>query len=117
MVARRFARAPGAPIGLVDMPEPTLKDVLAAIARLEKGQGEIRTEVVDVRADVVDLRAEMVDLRAEMKEGFAAVSKQLTELDADLDAHMKVHRELEKDIVNLKRRPPRTAARPARRGR
>jgi hypothetical protein len=44
------------------------------------------------------------------------IEKQLDEVDADLTAHMKVHRELEKDIQNLKRRPPRTAARP-RRGR
>ena len=52
-----------------------------------------------------------------MKDGFASVEKQPAELDADLDGHMKVHREPEKDIANLKRRPPRTTARPARRGR
>jgi hypothetical protein len=43
------------------------------------------------------------------------IEKQLDEVDEDLTGHMKVHREIEKDIELLKRRPPRTAARPTRR--
>src|SRR5262249_13405934 len=61
------------------MAEPTLKDVLKALARLEKGQDDIRSEVVtarsematkeemaDVRADVTAVRADVTAVRAEV---------------------------------------------------
>ena len=119
------------------MAEPTLKDVLAAIARLEKGQtslekgqtslekgqGEIRSEVGEIRSEMGEIRSEMGEIRSEMatKADLAAfrdeMNQRFDDLDAELTKHAEVHRELEKDITNLKRRPPRTAARPARRGR
>jgi hypothetical protein len=60
-------------------------------------------------------RTETNALRSEVSARFDRVDKQLEELDKDLTGHMKLHRELEKDIELLKRRPPRTAARAARR--
>lgn len=82
------------------MAEPTLKDVLKAIS-------ELRAET----------KADVAQVRSEMATRFDRVDKQLTELDRDLTMHMDVHREIEKDIEALKRRPPRTAARAARRPR
>lgn len=86
-----FSRALGT---LEAKAEPTLKDVLNAIARLDAK--------VDRKVD--ELRADVDDLRHEVKKGFA-------DLDDELTGHSKVHRELEKDIEALKRRPARTAAR------
>lgn len=83
------------------MSEPTLKDVLDAIARVEKGQSDLRSELTSVRS-------ELFQLRSEVKAGFDA-------LDAELTKHAGTHREIEKDIENIKRRPARTAARPTRR--
>ena len=88
------------------MAEPTLKDVLKAIA-------ELRTET---KADIAQVRSEMAtksDLdahRVESKKGFS-------DLDKELSGHTDVHREIEKDIEALKRRPARTAARAPRRPR
>jgi hypothetical protein len=76
------------------MVDPTLKDVLDAIARLEKAQGETRVE---------------------LRTGFARVDKRFDDLDDELTLHAKVHRKIEDDITALKGRPPRTAARRARR--
>ena len=75
------------------MAEPTLKDVLDAIAKLDAK--------VDRRVD--ELRAEMV--------------QRFDELDAELTLHAKVHRKIEQDITTLKGRPSRTATRPSRRPR
>jgi hypothetical protein len=83
---------------LVAMAEPTLKDVLKAITT--------RDAKVDTKLD---------ELRAEMNERFDAVEKRFDALDKELTLHAGVHRELEKDVEALKRRPARTAARPARR--
>jgi septal ring factor EnvC (AmiA/AmiB activator) len=93
---------------LVSMADPTLKDVLAAIVRLEKGQAETRGDVARLEAKV-DKRFDEVDRR------FNRVDDAIAALDDDLDKHMKVHRELERDVEALKGRPVRTAAR-ARRG-
>jgi hypothetical protein len=71
------------------MAEPTLKGVIAAIAKLET--------TVDKRFDEIDKR-------------FDALDKEVT-------LHANVHREMEKDITALKARPPRTGARPTRRPR
>lgn len=84
------------------MPEPTLKDVLDAVARLEKGQADIRTKMAT---------------RAETNERFDRVDQRFDDLDAELTTHAKVHRKIEEDITALKGRPPRTAARPVRRPR
>ena len=76
------------------MAEPTLKDVLDAIAKLDAK--------VDRRVD--ELRAEMV--------------QRFDELDAELTLHAKVHRKIERSnrtSRGLKGRPPRTARRPTRR--
>jgi len=87
------------------MADPTLKDVLDAIAKLEAA----------TKAEFVEVRREMGANHAETTTRLKRVEKQLDDVDEDLTGHMKVHRELEKDIAALKRRPPRTAARPARR--
>ena len=103
------------------MSEPTLKDVLQAIAKLDakvdrkvdevdRKVDELRSEVGGLRSEVGGLRSEVGGLRAEMTQRF-------DELDAELTLHAKVHRKIEDDITTLKARPPRTAARPARRPR
>jgi replication fork clamp-binding protein CrfC len=90
------------------MADSTLKDVLDALARLEKGQGTLQV-------DLERFDAKVDGLRREMNTRFDEVDKTLASLDADLDKHMKVHRRIEEDITALKRRPARTAARPTRR--
>jgi chromosome segregation ATPase len=82
------------------MADATLKDVLKAIA-------ELRAET----------KADIAKLDAKVDDGFSRVAAQLTELDRDLTKRMDVHREIEKDIEGLKRRPARTAARAPRRPR
>jgi hypothetical protein len=106
------------------MADPTLKDVLKAFARLESSQARLesgladvrremanKTDLAEVREEVSELRAEVSDLQADVKQRFDRVDRQLAELDRNLDGHMKVHRELERDVEALKGRPPRTAAR------
>jgi len=117
------------------MAELTLKDVLKAITRLEKGQSEIRAEmatkehvaelradVTELRADVTELRADVTELRADVAELRADVAahrgetkKGFADLDKELTGHANVHKELEKDVEALKGRPLRTAARTPRR--
>jgi len=103
------------------MAEPTLKDVLAAVtamraematkaelAKLDaKVEGTIsKLETLDAKVDAH--RAETQAHRLETEKGFR-------ELDRELTKHAEVHAALEKDVATLKRRPTRTAARPARR--
>ena len=102
------------------MAEPTLKDVLQAIAgvaarveRMESRVGRIESTMAtraDMNGQLERIESTMAT-RAEMNARFDRVEDQLKELDEDLDGHMKVHRELEKDIALLKGRPARTAAR------
>jgi chromosome segregation ATPase len=117
------------------MPEPTLRDVLTAVAKLrtETTRGfwsldakieklDARVEKLDARVETIDARVETIDAkveahRAETEKGLAEVRTGLAELDADLTSHMRVHREIEKDIEALKRRPPRSAAGGSRRPR
>ncbi len=84
------------PDRLPPMAEPSLKDVLDAVAKLDAK--------VDRRFDAVEKR-------------LGHVEKQLADLDTELTTHAKVHRKIETDITALKGRPPRTATRPARRPR
>jgi uncharacterized coiled-coil DUF342 family protein len=122
------------------MAEPTLKDVLDAISKLatksELGDGlaKLRSELGDGLAELrsefgdrlTELRRELVARidahraeteahRAETEAHRAETKKGFEDLDEELTRHASVHREIEKDIQNLKRRPPRTAARPTRR--
>ena len=85
------------------MGEPTLKDVLDAIAKLA------------TKEELAKLDAKVDSHHAETTTRLKRLEKRLDEVDDDVNAHMKVHRELEKDIEALKRRTPRTAARPSRR--
>ena len=106
------------------MADPTLKDVLEAIARderntatkadLAKLEGKLATkgELSNLESN---LKGELSNLESKMDARFDQLEKRFDELDRDLTKHMDVHREIEKDITTLKRRPPRTAARPARR--
>src|SRR5512139_3542572 len=99
------------------MAEPTLKDVLKAIAAidakvtaLEKGQAALEKGQAALEKGQSQIRSEMAT-KVEMNARFDAVDARLADIDADLNRHMTVHRELEKDVQALKRRPPRTAAR------
>jgi hypothetical protein len=83
------------------MAEPTLKDVLNAVA-------EVRTEVRAIRGDTKSLRGEVNSLRSEM-------NKRFDDLDEELTTHASVHRRLEKDVTSLKARPTRAATRAPRR--
>jgi exonuclease VII small subunit len=83
-------------------------------ASLEKGQANLEKGQANLEKGQVEIRTEMAT-KANMNERFDRVDARLAELDRDLDAHMKVHAELEKDVESLKGRPVRTAAR-ARRG-
>lgn len=110
------------------MAKATLDDVLTAVgqldAKIDRKIDELRREMATSR-DLASVRREMATLgaletarreleakieahRAETKQGFDA-------LDHELTGHAAVHRELEKDVEAIKRRPLRTAARPARR--
>ena len=91
------------------MAEPTLKDVLDAIARMQAELTEVRRDM-STKSELAAVRAEVAAHRAETAKGFA-------DLDRELTRRADVHREVEKDITALKARPARTAARPARRGR
>lgn len=106
------------------MAEPTLKDVLDVVTKLDAKIESTRTELsatrtelsakIDtVRAEVVTVRAELATVRGEMRAGFDA-------LDKELSGHADpTHRKLEERVAALERmaRKPaaRTAARPARR--
>ena len=92
------------------MAEPTLKDVLDVIAKLDAKVGKLDAKVDAHRAET-KADAATADTR------FDRVDKGLAELDRDLTKHMDVHREIEKDIEALKARPARTAARAPRRPR
>jgi ferritin-like metal-binding protein YciE len=109
------------------MAEPTLKDVLKAISELRaetKGDiAQVRSEMA-TKADLAKLdakveahRAETEAHRAETEAHRAETKKGFADLDEELTRHADTDREIEKDIVALKGRPARTAARPTRRPR
>lgn len=90
------------------MAEPTLKDVLNAILRLEKGQANL-----DAKVTALDAKVEAH--RGETAKGFATLDKELA--DHSDPHHREIERTIEKlkkDLATLKGRP---AARPARRPR
>ena len=88
---RHLGSASGPGGKLPPMAEPTLRDVLDAVRTLDR---------------------KVEEHRAETKAGFAAVAKQIAELDADLDRHMGAHTKIEKRLEALeKARAPRPAAR------
>jgi hypothetical protein len=64
------------------MADPTLKDVLKALAELRGEVGVIRGEMAS-KADVDAMKTEM--------------RRRFDDLDRELTTHAKVHRELEKD--------------------
>jgi outer membrane murein-binding lipoprotein Lpp len=103
---------------LSSMAEPTLKDVLQAIAKLDakvdKRVDEVRSEVEDLRADVSVLSEDVTKLRDDVTKHRAETKKGFDDLDRELSGHARVHAQIEKDIETLKRRPPRTATRPTR---
>jgi hypothetical protein len=108
--------------------EVTLKEVLDAIARLDakidRKVDELRREMATGR-DLAEVRRDMATIGAltttrrelvlKIDEHRAETKKGFDDLDRELTGHAAVHRELEKDVERLKRRPPRSAARPARR--
>lgn len=85
------------------MADPTLKDVLDAISKLDARVGRVEAKV-----DKVDAKVEAH--RAETAKGFA-------DLDAELSRHAdRTHRDLEKRVERLEKQA-RPVARPARRPR
>ncbi len=110
------------------MAEATLKDVMDAIAQLDakidRKVDELRRDMATGR-DLAEVRREMVtigalaharkELETKIDEHRAETKKGFEDLDRELTGHAAVHRELEKDIETIKRRPARTAARPTRR--
>lgn len=64
-----------------------------------------------------DLRVELRRLEIGAEVRGVETKKAFAHLDNELTQHMDVHREIEKDIEALKRRPARTAARAPRRPR
>ena len=78
-------------------------DAIEALAATAKAT---KDDVAGVKSDLAGARIDAH--RAETKKGFA-------DLDEELTRHAAVHREIERDITALERRPPRTAARPPRR--
>jgi hypothetical protein len=109
------------------MAEATLKDVLKAIAQIRsematkdevaavRSEMATKDEVAAVRADVTAVRADVTAVRADVNAHRAETKKGFADLDKELTKHAEVHRELEKDVEALKRRPLRTAARAPRR--
>jgi chromosome segregation ATPase len=110
------------------MAEPTLRDLLDAISSMRAELARVDAKADAIRGDMATrndltrmegkadgLRAEVAAHRAETAKGFAEVGTALAELDRELSKHADVHRELEKDVEAIKRRPARTAARPVRR--
>ncbi len=103
------------------MPEPTLKDVLDAIAALGGRVGAIegamatKDELLAVRQDVASLRQDVASLRSTTENGFASLDKELAR-HAD-----PLHRKLEEEVAELRRlvtakKAARPAARRPRRG-
>ena len=101
------------------MAEPSLSDVLKAIADLGttvvREVGALRGDVGALRGELGALRSESGAHRAETAAHRAETSKGFSDIDKELAGHAEVHRQIEMDIETLKRRPARTAARPARR--
>ena len=89
------------------MADPTIKDVLKAIAEM---RGEMATKKELAAFDAkMEARFDAVDAR------FDAVDKSIAELGADIDKHMVVHKKLEKQVEILKVKPARPVARMPRR--
>jgi hypothetical protein len=84
------------------MADPTLKDVLAAIQKLN-AKLDTKADKAVMKKGFVEMREGFAEIRAEMRDGFAKtnerfdrVEKQIAELDADFDRHMRTHREIER---------------------
>ena len=98
------------------MADPTLKDVLEAIAQLRtETKAELAQFRMETKAELAKLDAKVDAHRAETQAHRLETEKGFRDLDRELTKHADVHRELEKDVQTLKRRPARTAARPTRR--
>jgi ferritin-like metal-binding protein YciE len=90
------------------MAEPTLKDVLKAIAAMQAQVAGLDAKMA-TKDDLARVETKVDAHRAETKKGFA-------DLEKELDGHSGVvHRRIEKDIETLKRRLPRAPARAPRR--
>jgi chromosome segregation ATPase len=71
--------------------------ILAALARIEGAQGELRAGVTDLRADVSELRAGVTDLRADVSDLRAGV----TDLRADVSDLRAGVTDLRADVSDL----------------
>ena len=82
------------------MADPTIKNVLAALATLDKKITAVRDEMATKDA--------LGALDAKVTKGFA-------DLDAELTGHTKVHREIERKLGALVKKPARATVRTPRR--
>ena len=93
------------------MADPTIKDVLETLAEMRAAMAT-KSDLARLEAKLEAHRAETNAHRAETNAHRAETTKGFADRDRELTRHADVHREIEKDIEALKRRPPRTAARP-----
>ncbi len=102
------------PDRLPPMAEPTLKDVLNAIAQM-RAEMATKTELakLDAKVDAFEAKVDAFEAKADAR--FDKVDKAIAELDSDLDRHMKVHKEIDKRLDALKARPAKVTARMPRR--
>lgn len=104
-----------------------MKDVLKAIAEVQRQMADVQRQMADVqrqmatktdlaavKSDVAAVKSDLAVLGANVDAHRAETKKGFEDLDQELSRHASVHRELETDVEALKKRPPRTAARPAR---
>lgn len=101
------------------MAEPTLRDVLDVLSKVQGDVSELRRDVSTVQSELVSVRSEVVSVRAEVARVDAKVdgvngkvdalhadmTRRFDELDEELTKHAELHRRLETDVEALKRRP------------
>ncbi|MBX3219341.1 MAG: hypothetical protein KF795_02405 [Labilithrix sp.] len=99
------------------MAEPTLKDVLGAIARMQGELSEVRREMA-TKSELAAVRAEVAAHRKETAAHRKETAKGFEDLDKELAKHADpVHRKLEARIERLEKRaaPKKVTPRPLRR--
>lgn len=96
-----------------------MKDVLDAISRMQgdlaRLDGKVDAYRAETKSDLAMVEGKVDAVRADVSAHRNETAKGFADLDRELTKHAEVHREIEKDIIALKARPARTAARPTRR--
>lgn len=79
----------------------TLDDLLKAISRLEKGQGEIRAEIREIRSEMAT-KDDVDALRSDVEAGFARVDERFDVLEKKLDNVSDVVRSTREDARDVR---------------